>query len=75
MFVASATELGNAVDELFEVDLAIAVTVKEVDDTLNQRILLQVVDLHELFFAQRSRAVDVELLEAFAQPLYFLAVD
>ncbi len=75
LLVAADAELWNSVYELFKVDLAVSVRVEQVDDSLHQWILLQVVDLQEFFLGEGTWAVDVQLLEAFAQALNLLAVD
>lgn len=59
----------------FEVDLAVAVSVEDVDDSLHERVLLQLGQLHELVDAQRPRVVEVELLEALSQPLDLFRID
>ena len=49
----------------FEVDLTITVRVEDIDDALDEWILLELGQWHELIDAQGSRVVEVELLEAF----------
>lgn len=43
----------------FKIDFAIAISVEYVDDTLNQWILLQFRNRHELLNTQRSTSIDI----------------
>ena len=59
----------------FEVDLAVAVGVEDVDDALHERVLLQLGQLHELVDAQRARVVQIQLPEALAQAANLIRVN
>lgn len=50
----------------FKVHLAVAIRVEYVDDSLDQRVLLELGQRHELFHAQRSRVIQVEFLKPLA---------
>lgn len=73
--VALHAELRHALDELLKVHLAVTVRVEDVYDALNERILLQLRQRHELVDAQGARVVQVELLEALAQTPDLVGVD
>ena len=75
LLVAFDAELGDSFDEFFEVDFAVPVLIEQVNDSLHQRILLQVIYLHKFFFAQSARVIDVELLETFAKSLNLFRVN
>ena len=59
----------------FEVDLAVAVRVKDLDDALYEWILLQFRQHHELLNAERTGPIQVQLLEPLAKSLYLFHVD
>ena len=61
-------ELGQSLDELLEVDLSVAVSVQDVNDSVNELVLRDVWQGDELFDRQRARVVFVQLLETHAQP-------
>lgn len=58
-----------------EVHFPVAVCVEDVDHSAHQRILLQLRQPHELFYAQGARFVQVQLPEAFTQPSYLFLVE
>ena len=59
----------------FEVDLAVAVLVEDLDDALHERVLLQLRQRHELVDAERARVVQVQLPEPLPQPADLVRVD
>jgi hypothetical protein len=59
----------------FKVHLAISVGIEQFYDPLHQRVLLQVVYLHEFFFTQRARSIDIQLSESFAKTPDFIIID
>lgn len=50
----------------FKVHLAVAICVEYVDDSLDQRVLLELGQGHELLDAQRTRVIQVEFLKPLA---------
>lgn len=61
--------------QTFKVDLSVPVRVEDVDDSLDQRILLQFRQGHELVYAQGAGVVQVQLAEPFTQPFNFVRVN
>lgn len=59
----------------FEIHLSIAIRIKYIYDTLDERILLQLRQGHELLNWQWPRIVKVKLAEPLAQPPDFIGVD
>ena len=59
-------------DKLGKLDLAAAVVVKDGDDTLGERVIGNVGDLHKLVDVDAARVVFVELLEADVHALDFV---
>jgi len=75
LLVSLHAELRHALDELLEVDLAVAVCVEDVDDALHERVLLQLRQRHELLHTQRPAVVQVQLTEPLAQPPDLVGVE
>ena len=59
----------------FEIDLAIPILIKHVDDPLHERILLQFRKCHEFLDAQRSVLVQVHFLESFRESTNLVRFD
>lgn len=59
----------------FKVHLSVPVRVEDLDDPLDQRVLLQLGQRHELLHAERARVVQVQLLEPLPQPLDLVGID
>lgn len=59
----------------FKIDFTVAVGVKDVDDTLHKRVLLQFRQRHKLIDAQRSRLVKIELFESLPESFYLLYIN
>ena len=59
----------------FEIDFSVAVRVKNVDDALYKRILLQFWQWHELINTQRPGLIKVELFEPLSESLYLFNIN
>ncbi|GMT09973.1 hypothetical protein PFISCL1PPCAC_1270, partial [Pristionchus fissidentatus] len=68
-------ELGNTLDELSEINFSVSILIKNVDNSLHERILLKLGKRHELFNRKRTAAVNIQLLEATRQSSQLIRID
>lgn len=59
----------------FEVNFTISIRVKNIDDSLNERILLQFRKRHELVDGKRSWIVQIQFPEPFSQPFNLIRIN
>ena len=59
----------------FEIDFPVSVLVEYVYHPLNEGVLLQFRQGHELVHTQRAGIVEIQLAETLAQPFDFIGVD
>lgn len=59
----------------FEVNFSIPVRVKYVDDSLHERILLELRQGHELLHAEGAGVIQVEFLKPLPQPLNLISIN